>query len=365
MSWDVFISHASEDKEDVVRPLYKLLTNAGLKVWIDETEITIGDSLRKKIDEGLLKSNYGIVILSPQFFAKDWPQLELDGLISREIGGRPKVILPVWHNVNKDEVEKYSPILASKFAGNTSDGLDKVALALQKAIKPAGSMPIKDKTLNVNKEDKPKAEINFLSKYRLLIISVIATFIIIFMLYRSNFVKTELDSKQDKSTSTSTSENENTEPNDATTVAIDTTGQYDRYKSMINIINELIPNSTKGYEVFTNIIWSHNDCNTVEQAIKINKAVGSSLKLLMAKTYEDDVLVEESNFNIRPIKDLILEIDQWDEDYNKLANKRKSPCKMPMFAPMQYLMLRGDLIQLKDELNQRLSIKQSRTLGLK
>lgn len=138
-----------------------------------------------------------------------------------------------------------------------------------------------------------------------------------------------------------------------------TVSQANRYKSMISIIDELLPNATKAYDLSTNVIWKHHDCDVVEQSVKINKIVGLSLKSLTTKIYEDESLVKESSFNVRPIKDLILEIEQWEEDYNKLVDKHKSPCKMPMFAPMQYLMLRGDLIELKGEINQRLNIKDS------
>ena len=85
--WDVFISHASEDKEGVARPLARLLEKSGLKVWLDESELCLGDSLREKIDEGLARSKYGIVILSRHFFSKKWPKAELDGLFSRETEG--------------------------------------------------------------------------------------------------------------------------------------------------------------------------------------------------------------------------------------------------------------------------------------
>ncbi len=54
--WDVFISHASEDKKAVVLPLADALKKAGIKVWLDQQELRIGDSLREKIDEGLAKS---------------------------------------------------------------------------------------------------------------------------------------------------------------------------------------------------------------------------------------------------------------------------------------------------------------------
>ena len=79
-TWDVFISHASEDKESIARPLKNALTDAGLRVWYDESELKIGDRLHKSIDEGIAKSGFGIVILSENFFKKDWPQRELDGL---------------------------------------------------------------------------------------------------------------------------------------------------------------------------------------------------------------------------------------------------------------------------------------------
>ena len=86
MEWDV-ISHASEDKEDFVRPLAKRLQEHGLRVWFDELTLTVGDSLRRSIDRGLAKSLHGIVVISPDFLKKEWPRKELDGLVAREIGG--------------------------------------------------------------------------------------------------------------------------------------------------------------------------------------------------------------------------------------------------------------------------------------
>ena len=79
--YDAFISHASEDKEELVRPLADALVERGLKVWYDEFNLTVGDSLRRSIDKGLAKSRFGIVVLSSSFFAKNWTQYELDGLV--------------------------------------------------------------------------------------------------------------------------------------------------------------------------------------------------------------------------------------------------------------------------------------------
>ena len=131
--WDVFISHASEDKENFVRPLAEDLQAQGLQVWFDEFTLTLGDSLRESIDRGLSQSRFGIVVLSSHFFDKPWPRNELDGLVAREGDGN-KVILPVWHNISQEIVQKFSPILAGRLAARSEEGLDRVIYELMQAI---------------------------------------------------------------------------------------------------------------------------------------------------------------------------------------------------------------------------------------
>jgi hypothetical protein len=125
-TWDIFISHASEDKQSVAIPLHDALVKAGLKIWLDKHELKLGDSLREKIDEGLANSRFGIVILSPSFLAKGWPRRELNGLFAIEEAGE-KVILPIWHDIDRDRLVQYSPILASRFAANTQAGIQSIA----------------------------------------------------------------------------------------------------------------------------------------------------------------------------------------------------------------------------------------------
>jgi hypothetical protein len=117
--YDVFISHASEDKDEVVRPLANALKNLGIKVWYDEFEMRIGDSLRRKIDKGLANSRFGIVVVSRDFIKKGWTNYELDGIITKAVSGE-QIILPIWHNITKKEVIDYSPSLADKLARNTA-----------------------------------------------------------------------------------------------------------------------------------------------------------------------------------------------------------------------------------------------------
>lgn len=117
-TYDVFISHASEDKDSIVRSLADELVARGLKVWYDEFTLSIGDSLRQKIDAGLARSRVGLVVLSPAFVDKGWTNYELDGIVTRAISGE-QILLPIWHNITKQEVIDFSPSLADKVARST------------------------------------------------------------------------------------------------------------------------------------------------------------------------------------------------------------------------------------------------------
>jgi len=125
-TYDIFISHASEDKDAIARPLYNALVERGISVWFDEAVIQIGDSLRRKIDEGLSKCRYGVVILSPHFLSKEWPQRELDGLVARETASGEKAILPIWHELDRGALLRYSPSLANRVAGLSKDGVSEL-----------------------------------------------------------------------------------------------------------------------------------------------------------------------------------------------------------------------------------------------
>lgn len=113
--YDVFISHASEDKTPFVEELVKALQDKDVKVWYDSLNIAWGDSLRKQIDDGLKKSRFGIVVLSENYIKKGWTQYELDGLFDIEMA-KGKTILPIWHNITKQQVMDFSPTLAGRKA---------------------------------------------------------------------------------------------------------------------------------------------------------------------------------------------------------------------------------------------------------
>jgi hypothetical protein len=133
--YDVFISHASEDKDIVVRPLAHSLIEEGLQVWYDEFEMKIGDSLREKIDYGLANSRAGIVVLSPDFFRKGWTKYELNGLVGNNVAGKQK-LLPIWHDLTHEQVQDYSPSLADKIARNTDEfTIEEIAAEIAEVIR--------------------------------------------------------------------------------------------------------------------------------------------------------------------------------------------------------------------------------------
>ena len=115
VEYDVFISHATEDKKTFVEDLVNALREKAVKVWYDSLNIKWGDSLRTQIDNGLKKSAFGIVVLSENYIEKGWTQYELEGLFNIEMT-QGKTILPIWHNITKQQVMNFSPTLAGRMA---------------------------------------------------------------------------------------------------------------------------------------------------------------------------------------------------------------------------------------------------------
>lgn len=130
----LFISHASEDKDEIARPLADELIIQDYEVWYDEYTLELGDSLSQEIEKGLLNCDFGVVILSKNFFRKNWTNRELSGLISKEIGYGDKFILPIWHKITYQEILNHSPTLANKIAVKSEEGIPHIIKEIQKAV---------------------------------------------------------------------------------------------------------------------------------------------------------------------------------------------------------------------------------------
>lgn len=134
MLWDVFISHASEDKADVARPLADSLRDLGLRVWLDEQQLSLGDSLSRKINDGLSLSRFGVLILSKTFLEKDYPQREMQALLARQTADE-RYILPILHKVDHSVLKRKLPLLGDLLSMGTDSGIDNVAAAIYKAVR--------------------------------------------------------------------------------------------------------------------------------------------------------------------------------------------------------------------------------------
>jgi len=132
--WDVFISHAREDKDAVALPLAEELQRRKIRVWFDRFALAVADPLSEKIEEGLKKSCCGVVVLSHAFFSKEWTRRELERLLSLEISHGKKIV-PVWHGLTEGDVRKYSLVLANRVAVSTADGIEAVAAEIEKVAR--------------------------------------------------------------------------------------------------------------------------------------------------------------------------------------------------------------------------------------
>lgn len=97
-----FLSHSSEDKQVSSKLATHLMTN-GVDVWYDKWEIKPGDSLRRKIDDGIEGASYFLVLLTPASLQSEWVQTELDAGMVRRIEGKCRLI-PVILDVSHEQV---------------------------------------------------------------------------------------------------------------------------------------------------------------------------------------------------------------------------------------------------------------------
>lgn len=134
--FDAFISHAWEDKEDFVRPLARTLAALGANVWYDEFALKLGDSLSKSLDKGLAELRFGIAVLSRSFLQKNWTDYELRSLLSREVSGGKKVIIPILHGITPSELVEFSPYLADKISLQSEANITRVACRIIEVIRP-------------------------------------------------------------------------------------------------------------------------------------------------------------------------------------------------------------------------------------
>jgi hypothetical protein len=92
---EVFLCHASKDKEAIVKPLYTSLFGMGVSAWYDNADIQWGDRITKKISEGLSKSKFVMVIITENFFDSKFAQGEFESVLNSDLTHGERRLLPL------------------------------------------------------------------------------------------------------------------------------------------------------------------------------------------------------------------------------------------------------------------------------
>lgn len=161
---DLFISHSSDDKKNVVLPLVDQLIKENITYWVDEAEINWGESITKKINEGLQLSRYVIVIVSESFILKKWTNKELEAAFSAETTeGTIKVLPIIVGGKNVEKKFKYTyPLMQDKLFVRWEEGPEKIATKIKSILKndcppnPSNSTLISNEIISkISKRWKP------------------------------------------------------------------------------------------------------------------------------------------------------------------------------------------------------------------
>ena len=173
MERDVFICHASEDKADVVRPLYNDLQAEGITCWVDEGEILWADSITQKVNEGLKISRYVIVVLSTSFIGKNWAKRELYAALNLEASSGEIKVLPllVGDKTIRESIVNEFPLLNDKryltWEGQPKPIVDALIARLSRTKKEGSGISTSTQAVNYGENiPLPKMRKNFTQKDR-------------------------------------------------------------------------------------------------------------------------------------------------------------------------------------------------------
>lgn len=129
LEYDVFISHANKDKEDFVSELYASLNKLGISIFYDTKTLEWGDNWKQKILEGTKKAEFAIIVISKNFFDREWTEKELNEFLNRQNENGQKTILPILHKISVKELqEKYPSVADIQAIDSLKYSSDQIAL---------------------------------------------------------------------------------------------------------------------------------------------------------------------------------------------------------------------------------------------
>jgi len=133
--YDVFISHANKDKEDLIEELYQSLNALGVKIFYDKESLEWGDNWKDRILKGTKKAEFAIIVISENFFDREWTERELAEFLNRQNRNGQKLILPILHNITAEQLKEKYPLVADIQAIDSSKySCDQIALLFARQL---------------------------------------------------------------------------------------------------------------------------------------------------------------------------------------------------------------------------------------
>lgn len=135
MKYDVFLSHADADKDSFVEELKKSFDKLGISIFYDKDSIEWGDEWKKKIYEGLSDCKYGVIVVSKNFFDREWTEKELKELLSRQSETGGKLILPIAYEIDLSDIrKKYKKLADIQFIDASKYNIQDITIQLAKIM---------------------------------------------------------------------------------------------------------------------------------------------------------------------------------------------------------------------------------------
>ena len=133
--FDVFISHANKDKEDLIEELYQSLNTLGVNIFYDKESLEWGDIWKDRILNGTKKAEFAIIVISENFFDREWTERELAEFLNRQNRNGQKLILPILHNITTEQLKAKYPFVADIQAIDSAKySCDQIALLFARQL---------------------------------------------------------------------------------------------------------------------------------------------------------------------------------------------------------------------------------------
>ncbi|MGT2753452.1 toll/interleukin-1 receptor domain-containing protein [Streptococcus ovis] len=134
-TYDVFLSHANKDKLDFVDELNRSLEKLGVNIFYDKNSLEWGDNWKQRILDGVKKATFAIIVISENFFDREWTEKELNEFLTRQTSEGQKLILPIIHNISHDDLhDKYPEVGDIQVISSYSYSSDEIALLFAKQL---------------------------------------------------------------------------------------------------------------------------------------------------------------------------------------------------------------------------------------